>query len=233
MIRCHTCFGPIRPTYRRLSKDVREDVSRVTVFYLGDRGDDLVYPLDEIPILLRRRNPLIQWRIGLLYKQNEERVGVLAKPALFEVEDGRLRQQIEGMARQRDKELSDPGIPLAQRKVLESLKEHWSGLTVFVDNPRVPLDNNQAERDMRGPVVGRKNYYGSGARWAGELAAMMFSLFETLEGWNLEPRDWLTAYLQECARAGGKRPEDIEALAALEDERIEKEGVGKGETDRR
>lgn len=149
-------------------------------------------------------------RIGLLYKQNQERVGVLAKPALFEVEDGRLRQQIEEMARQRDKELSDPGIPVAQKKVLESLKEHWSGLTVFVVNPTVPLDNNQAERDMRGPVVGRKNYYGSGARWAGELAAMMFSLFETLEVWNLEPRDWLTAYLQECARAGGKPPEDIE-----------------------
>jgi transposase len=150
-------------------------------------------------------------RIGLLYEQNGQRVGVLAEPASFGVEDGRLRQQIEEMAQQRDKELSDPGIPLAQRKVLESLKEHWSGLTAFVDDPRVPLDDNQAERDMRGPVVGRKNYYGSGARWAGELAAMMFSLFETLEGWDLEPRAWLTAYLQECARAGGKRPEDIEA----------------------
>lgn len=149
-------------------------------------------------------------RIGLLYEQNEKRVGVLAKPALFEVEDGRLRQQIEEMAQQRDKELSDPGIPLAQRKVLESLKEHWGGLTVFVENPTVPLDNNQAERDMRGPVVGRKNYYGSGARWAGELAAMMFSLFETLKVWNLESRAWLTAYLQECAEAGGKPPEDIE-----------------------
>ena len=41
-------------------------------------------------------------RIGLLYEQNQERVGVLAKPALFEVEDGRLRQQIEEMAQQRE-----------------------------------------------------------------------------------------------------------------------------------
>ena len=48
-----------------------------------------------------------------------------------------------------------------------------------------------------------------GARWAGELAAMMLSLFETSEVWNLEPRAWLTAYRQECAGAGGKRPEDI------------------------
>ena len=48
-------------------------------------------------------------------------------------------------------------------KTLESLQAHWQGLTVFVDHPDVPMDNNTAERVQRGPVVGRKNYYGSGA----------------------------------------------------------------------
>jgi hypothetical protein len=42
-------------------------------------------------------------------------------------------------------------------------QSHWDCLTVFVGHPEVPLDNNTAERAQRGPVVGRKNYYGSGA----------------------------------------------------------------------
>jgi transposase len=147
-------------------------------------------------------------RIGLLYKDNKERVQALSQPSLFKVKDEQLREHIKEMAEQRDKELADPGIDEARRKVLASLNEHWGGLTVFLDRPNVPLDNNQAERDLRGPVVGRKNYYGSGSQWAGELAAMLFSVVETLELWNINPRTWLTAYLQECARAGGKPPAD-------------------------
>jgi transposase len=155
-------------------------------------------------------------RIGLLYSYNKERVEALEKPALFLVKDEQVRKQVVEMARQRDEELSQPRIAEERRKVLSSLKEHWSGLVVFVDNPSVPLDNNQAERDLRGPVVGRKNYYGSGAKWAGELAAVMFSVFETLEVWNLNPRAWLTEYLQECARAGGKPPEDLKGFLPWE-----------------
>lgn len=153
----------------------------------------------------------LEWvrRIGLLYKYNKERVQELPEPASFKVKDEQVREQIREMAAQRDKELAEPRTHVVRQKVLESLREHWGGLTVFVDNPKVPLDNNQAERDLRGPVVGRKNYYGSGALWAGELAAMLFSVIETLEMWNINPRTWLTAYLQECASAGGKPPEDV------------------------
>ena len=64
----------------------------------------------------------------------------------------------------------------APRKVLESLGDHWTGLTVFVEHPEVPMDNNTAERSGRRRVVGRKNYDGSGSLWSGRLAAMMFSL---------------------------------------------------------
>ena len=104
----------------------------------------------------------------------------------------------------------DPSLHAARRKVLESLGNHWTGLTVFVEHPQVPMDNNTAERTERGPVVGRKNYYGSGAVWAGRLAAMLFSLLQTLCLWDLNPRSWLTAYLTACAAAGGEVPEDVE-----------------------
>jgi transposase len=115
------------------------------------------------------------------------------------------------MATQAEQELEEPSLHPARRKVLESLGEHWTGLTVFVAHPEVPMDNNTAERAERGPVVGRKNYYGSGAVWSGRLAAMLFSLFETLALWELNPRAWLTAYLEACARSGGKAPADLES----------------------
>lgn len=72
------------------------------------------------------------------------------------------------------------------------------------------MDNNTAERAQRGPVVGRKNDYGSGAVWAGRLAALMFSLLPTLCLWGLNPRAWLTAYLTACAESGGCAPADGE-----------------------
>ena len=92
-------------------------------------------------------------------------------------------------------------------KVLRSLRNHWDGLTLFVENPDLPLDNNQAERALRGPVVGRKNYYGSGAQWSGEMSATLFSLFHTLQRWQFNPRIWLSEYLRACADAGGRVPE--------------------------
>ena len=52
----------------------------------------------------------------------------------------------------------------------------------------------------------------SGAVWAGELAAMLFSVFQTLCLWNINPRVWLSAYLQECAEAGGRAPAELDAF---------------------
>jgi hypothetical protein len=72
-------------------------------------------------------------------------------------------------------------LHLAQRQVLTSLRNHWQGLIVFVTYPEVPMDNNRAEQAIRNSVTGRKNYYGSGSVWSAELAAMMFSLFQTIE----------------------------------------------------
>ena len=98
------------------------------------------------------------------------------------------------------------------RKALTSLPEHWPGLTVFLDDPRIPLDNNRAERLLRNPAMGRKNYFGSGAEWAGQLAMMMFSIVATLKLWKINPRLWLTWYFESCALAGGKPPVDIHSF---------------------
>jgi transposase len=100
----------------------------------------------------------------------------------------------------------------AQRKVLISLEQHWLGLTLFLAYPEVPMDNNQAEQAIRNPVVGRKNYYGSGSVWSANLAAMMFSLLQTMVLWQLNPAHWLREYLTACARNGAKAPTDLSSF---------------------
>ena len=100
----------------------------------------------------------------------------------------------------------------AKRPILESLHHHWGGLTVFVTRPEVALDNNSAERALRTPVVGRKNYYGSGSIWSARLAASMFSVFQTVLLWGLNPRHWLSAFFDACAAQGGTTPPDLSAF---------------------
>jgi len=76
----------------------------------------------------------------------------------------------------------------------------------------VAMDNNTAERSLRTPVVGRKNYYGSGSVWSAHLAAMMFSVIQTVLLWGLTPHHWLHAFLQACADHGGQSPTDLRAF---------------------
>ena len=51
----------------------------------------------------------------------------------------------------------------AAAKVLATLDREWAGLARHREFPELPLDNNTSERALRGPVIGRKNYYGSGS----------------------------------------------------------------------
>jgi transposase len=153
----------------------------------------------------------LEWveRIGELYHLNEERLKVRQGAVAFAAADGALRAAVQRFGERGESELKGADQHPARRKVLESLGDHWTGLTVFVEHPEVPMDNNTAERSERGPVVGRKNYYGSGSVWSGRLAAMLVSLFQTLCLWDLNPRRWLTAYLSACAEAGGRVPADL------------------------
>jgi hypothetical protein len=100
--------------------------------------------------------------------------------------------------------------PPKRGQFMGSLREHWDGLTRFLDDLRIPLDNNASERQARGPALGRKNYYGSGALWSGRLAVKLFSLFATLTLAKINIRTWLTLFLDSCAQNGGRVPSDID-----------------------
>jgi transposase len=71
------------------------------------------------------------------------------------------------------------------------------------------MDNNQAERSLRNAVTGRKRYYGSGRVWSAQLAAMLFTVLQTVLLWDINPRHWLSAYLTACADNGGRAPPDL------------------------
>lgn len=144
--------------------------------------------------------------IATLYQRNHQRLAHERHTPAFAEADRHLRAHVAHLEQRRDDELMQPTLRLPQKKVLTSLKNHWEGLTIFVEQPHVPMDNNEAERRERGPVVARKNFYGSGALWSGRLAAMLFSLFQTLGQWHLNVHDWLMAYLNACAQAGGQPP---------------------------
>jgi transposase len=55
----------------------------------------------------------------------------------------------------------------------------WPGLTVFLADHRVLLDDIAAERALRRVVIGRTNHYGSRSRRGAEVAAVMYTLLES------------------------------------------------------
>ena len=154
--------------------------------------------------------------IGELYRLNADRLRVRGDAPAFARADDRLRQAVGRMAAWREAELVDTALIGIGRKVLKSMANHWAGLVVFVEHPHVPMDNNVAERAQRTPVVGRKNYNGSGAEWSARLAAAMFSIFQTLLLWKLNPRKWLHEYLEACVRNARLPPADLRAFLPWE-----------------
>jgi transposase len=94
----------------------------------------------------------------------------------------------------------------AAAKVLATLDREWTGLARHRAFPELALDNNTSERALRGPVVGRKNYYGSGSVVSAQLVSRVWTITATAERAGLNPLAYLRAYLDECARAAGTAP---------------------------
>lgn len=88
---------------------------------------------------------------------------------------------------------------------------NWDRLTRFVDDPRIPLDNNATERAIRGPVVGRKNHYGSKSRRGTEVAATLYTLLETAKLHAVDPAAYLHAAVLAADRGVALLPWDFAA----------------------
>lgn len=85
---------------------------------------------------------------------------------------------------------------------LQALVRHRAGLSVFLQRPFVPMDNNAVERKLRRHVIGRKLSYGSHSEDGAVLQGTLLSVLTTLDMAGLDLRRWLTAFLGECAQIG-------------------------------
>ena len=67
----------------------------------------------------------------------------------------------------------------------------WSGLKVFLKDPKVPLSNNDAERALRHAVMGRKNFYGSKTINGADVAATLYTVIESCKRVELDPKSYM------------------------------------------
>jgi transposase len=101
-----------------------------------------------------------------------------------------------------------PKSPIAA--AIRYADKQWEALGVFLDDERVPLDNNGSERALRRvAVVGRKNYLFVHDVERGESLARLYSLVATCEARGLNPFEYLADVL---ARVQDHPARDIDAL---------------------
>lgn len=143
-------------------------------------------------------------RIGNLYHLNEQRCSGQRGA------EARLRRAVQGFHDTVTEELTRGQVLRpGQRQAVETVIRHWDGLTVFLDHPDIPMDNNVAERALRMEVVGRKAFNGCGSLDMARLLAVMATVFNTLKQHRVDLRAWLFSFLSACAFAGGQAPANV------------------------
>ena len=88
-------------------------------------------------------------------------------------------------------------------KAIRYVYDSWREFTVFLDDIRVPLSNNHAERSLRHSVLGRKNFYGSKTINGADVAADHYTIIETCKLVDLDPAAYYR-YLVKTNHAGGE-----------------------------
>lgn len=82
-------------------------------------------------------------------------------------------------------------------------RKRWVALTRYVDDGRLEIDNNIAERAMRSITIGRKNWLFAGSRAGGERAAAIYTVIETCKLNGIEPQAYIADVI---ARIAGDWP---------------------------
>ena len=89
-------------------------------------------------------------------------------------------------------------------KALGYYLNNFDGLTVFLKDVEVPIDNNAQERLLRSHVVGRKTWYGTHSEQGAETAGILFSIVETCKLNGVNPREYFPALIKDLL--DGKKP---------------------------
>ena len=94
-------------------------------------------------------------------------------------------------------------------KAMDYMLKRWDAFTRFLDDGRICLTNNAAERALRGIALGRKSWLFAGSDRGGERAAVMYTLIQTARLNDVDPQAWLADVL---ARIADHKINDLAAL---------------------
>ena len=94
-------------------------------------------------------------------------------------------------------------------KALDYMLRRWPSFTRFLDDGRVCLTNNCAERALRGIALGRKSWLFCGSDRGGQRAAILYSLIVTAKMNDVDPQAWLADILARIAGHPASRLDEL------------------------
>jgi len=92
---------------------------------------------------------------------------------------------------------------------MDYILKRWDAFSRFLEDGRICLSNNAAERAIRGLALGRKSWLFVGSDRGGERAAMMYSLIVTCKLNDVDPQAWLTDVLARIAEHPTRKLEEL------------------------
>jgi hypothetical protein len=150
--------------------------------------------------IVQRMDRLFEIERGINGRSADERRAVrqeLSRPLVDELE-ARMRAERPKLSR---------GNDLA--KAMDYMLKRWGAFTRFLDDGRVCLSNNAAERGLRGIALGRKSWLFAGSDRGGQRAAAMYSLIVTAKLCDIDPQAWLADVLARIAGHPVSRLDDL------------------------
>jgi transposase len=94
-------------------------------------------------------------------------------------------------------------------KAIDYMLKRWAAFTRFLDDGRICLSNNTAERALRGIALGRRSWLFAGSDRGGERAAKMYSLIVTAKMNDIDPQAWLADVLARIAEHPVQRLDEL------------------------
>ena len=94
-------------------------------------------------------------------------------------------------------------------KAIDYMLKRWPAFTRFLDDGRICLSNNAAERALRGIALGRKSWLFAGSDRGGQRAAAIYSLIVTAKLNDIDPQAWLADVLARIAGHPAHRIDDL------------------------
>jgi hypothetical protein len=92
---------------------------------------------------------------------------------------------------------------------IDYMLKRWTSFTRFLEDGRICLTNNAAERALRGLALGRKAWLFAGSDRGGQRAAMLYGLIVTAKLNDVDPQAWLADVLARIAGHPASRLDEL------------------------